>query len=69
MKETTPAAMPPCFDKWCNRFDDLLRTIETHHIVPVAEGGLDDIENLMHLHKACHKQVHSKTKLKAGSKA
>lgn len=26
MKETTPAAMPPCFDKWCSRFDDLLRT-------------------------------------------
>ena len=43
--------------------------IETHHIVPVAEGGLDDLENLMHLHKACHKQVHSKSKSKAGSKA
>lgn len=26
MRETTPAAMPPCFDKWCKRFDDLLRT-------------------------------------------
>jgi SRSO17 transposase len=26
MKETTPAAMPPCFQKWCKRFDDLLRT-------------------------------------------
>ena len=26
MKETTPAAMPPCFDKWCKRFDDLLKT-------------------------------------------
>ena len=26
MKETTPAAMPPCFNKWCKRFDDLLRT-------------------------------------------
>lgn len=26
MKETTPAAMPPCFDKWCKRFDDLLLT-------------------------------------------
>jgi RNA-directed DNA polymerase len=38
--------------------------IETHHIVPVAEGGLDDIENLMHLHKACHKQVHSKNQVK-----
>ncbi len=25
MKETTPAAMPPCFDKWCQRFDDLLK--------------------------------------------
>jgi len=21
MKETTPTAMPPCFDKWCRRFD------------------------------------------------
>ena len=39
--------------------------IETHHIIPVAEGGMDDPENLMHLHKACHKQVHSKSKLKA----
>ena len=37
--------------------------IETHHIVPVAEGGQDDIENLQHLQRACHKQVHSKSKL------
>jgi RNA-directed DNA polymerase len=36
--------------------------IETHHISPVAQGGLDDLENLQHLHKACHKQEHSKTK-------
>ncbi len=33
--------------------------IETHHIVPVAKGGPDDIDNLQHLHKACHKAVHS----------
>jgi SRSO17 transposase len=26
MKETTPAAMPPCFDRWCKKFDDNLRT-------------------------------------------
>lgn len=26
MKETTPAAMPPCFDKWCKRFDDCFKT-------------------------------------------
>ncbi len=25
MKETTPAAMPPCFDRWCQKFDDLLK--------------------------------------------
>ena len=24
MKETTPAAMPPCFERWCQRFDDVL---------------------------------------------
>jgi RNA-directed DNA polymerase len=36
--------------------------IETHHIVPVAEGGSDDHQNLHHLHVACHKQVHSKSK-------
>jgi SRSO17 transposase len=23
MKETTPAAMPPCCDRWCQRFDDI----------------------------------------------
>jgi RNA-directed DNA polymerase len=37
--------------------------IETHHIIPVAKGGLDSIENLQHLHSACHKQEHSKTQV------
>ncbi len=39
--------------------------LEIHHIIPVKDGGSDDTENLIHLHKACHKQEHSKTKLKA----
>ncbi len=39
--------------------------IETHHIIPVAKGGQNDQENLMHLHSMCHKQVHNKTKKKA----
>ncbi len=34
--------------------------IETHHIVPLKDGGTDDTKNLVHLHKACHKQVHSR---------
>lgn len=36
--------------------------IETHHIVPVAKGGLDDISNLQHLHTPCHKQIHIQPK-------
>lgn len=38
--------------------------IDTHHIVSVALGGTDDMENLQHLHKACHQQVH-KTQVKS----
>jgi hypothetical protein len=26
MKEITPAAMPPCFERWCRRFDDGFKT-------------------------------------------
>jgi RNA-directed DNA polymerase len=48
---------PECGDRLFNG-----EPIETHHILPVAEGGSDDSENLKHLHKTCHKQVHSKTK-------
>ncbi|ACK69499.1 reverse transcriptase [Gloeothece citriformis PCC 7424] len=43
--------------------------METHHLKPLKDGGSDDTENLVHLHAACHKQVHSKTKSKARSKA
>jgi len=26
IKETTPAAMPPCFDRWCGRFDNCFKS-------------------------------------------
>ncbi len=26
MRETISTAMPPCFDRWCNRFDDIFKT-------------------------------------------
>ncbi|MEQ9238139.1 HNH endonuclease [Coleofasciculus sp. E2-BRE-01] len=45
----------------CSKCGELLfngEEIEIHHIVPVAEGGTDDVENLQHIHKPCHKQVH-----------
>jgi 5-methylcytosine-specific restriction endonuclease McrA len=47
--------------------EDLLNDEElaTHHIVPVKDGGTDDHWNLIHLHKACHIQEHTKTKIQA----
>ena len=30
-----------------------------HHKVPKKEGGPDELENLMMLHPACHRQLHS----------
>ena len=34
--------------------------LETHHIIPVKEGGSNEADNLVHLHKACHKAEHSR---------
>jgi len=57
--------------KWkCPICNDLLfngEEIETHHIVPVKQGGSDDTENLIHLHKACHKQEHSRKRANKAS--
>lgn len=31
----------------------------THHKVSIKDGGMDEIDNLIHLHKACHRHLHS----------
>ena len=50
----------------CNDWLQNGEEIETHHIIPVKQGGSNQADNLLHLHKACHKQVHgNKSKLKA----
>lgn len=33
--------------------------LHTHHKVRVKDGGCDGIENLVHLHVACHRHIHS----------
>lgn len=33
--------------------------LETHHITKVTDGGLDTIDNLIHLHKTCHQHEHT----------
>ncbi len=44
---------------------------EVHHKVPVKEGGTDELKNLVHIHKSCHKNVHGgrKSKDRNGTKA
>jgi RNA-directed DNA polymerase len=37
---------------------------EVHHIVPVNEGGTDELKNLAHIHKSCHKNLHGGRKAK-----
>ena len=49
----------------CGQFLINGEDIETHHKIPVKDGGLYDTENLIHLHKSCHKHEHSKPKFKA----
>jgi RNA-directed DNA polymerase len=33
-------------------------TLQTHHKTPLKDGGTDQVENLVHLHQACHQQMH-----------
>jgi SRSO17 transposase len=40
MKETTPAAMPPCFDRWCQRFDNIFGNIAQKREFRNYLGGL-----------------------------
>ncbi|WP_366558286.1 HNH endonuclease [Okeania sp. SIO3B5] len=35
----------------------------------VTEGGSNEIENLIHLHKKCHLHIHSEKKKKVSKKA
>lgn len=32
--------------------------LETHHIIPVEEGGVDGISNCLILCKPCHEKIH-----------
>ena len=42
MKETTPATMPPCFEKWCQKLELAFKTKaqkkELRHYSSLSEG-------------------------------
>lgn len=37
---------------------DIFCALELHHIVPISDGGTEDVDNKMTLCANCHKQVH-----------
>lgn len=34
--------------------------LETHHRIALRAGGTNQVENLVHLHESCHRQIHMK---------
>jgi SRSO17 transposase len=40
MRQTTPDSMPPCFDKWCQKFDDCFKTVAQKREFRHYIGGL-----------------------------
>ncbi|MFN5969444.1 MAG: IS701 family transposase, partial [Microcystis sp.] len=49
MKETTPAAMPPCVARWCRRFDTCFKNpAQKNGVRPYIGGvlGENEMKNL-----------------------
>jgi RNA-directed DNA polymerase len=38
-------------------------SLNTHHLLSVAEGGTDTADNLVHLHTSCHRHLHHRKTL------
>jgi len=53
---------PVCGEHLFNGTEVETEELHTHHIVQVKDGGTEEIENLIHLHKSCHQHLHSKGK-------
>ncbi|MCM1166430.1 MAG: HNH endonuclease [Lachnospiraceae bacterium] len=52
------AAHPLCEE--CLRRGLAIPAEHVHHIVPLADGGINDESNLMSLCKSCHSRIHMK---------
>ena len=44
----------------CGETLDNGELLQVHHVIPKAQGGDNKLNNLRLLHRACHRQVHSK---------
>ena len=45
------------FCEMCKRQGRYTDATEVHHILPLADGGTNDIDNLMALCKSCHSRI------------
>jgi len=41
----------------CLQNDRLTSMQEVHHIIPLSQGGTNDLDNLMSLCKSCHSSI------------
>ena len=48
------------FCELCFQKGVLVPVEEVHHIIPLAEGGTHDPDNLISLCKSCHSRIHAK---------
>ena len=48
------------FCEECFKRGVLVPVEEVHHIIPLAEGGTHDPDNLISLCKSCHSRIHAK---------
>ena len=45
----------------CGEFESIdTRCFDTHHIIPLSKGGIDNVYNTVCLCGDCHKRIHSK---------
>lgn len=52
------------FCEICKGKGKWVRSVETHHIIPVSEGGTNNDENLLAVCRECHDKIHHRIRLK-----
>ena len=57
LREEMLTAFPFC--QMCKKYGRLVRAEHVHHIKPLAEGGSNDISNLICLCHRCHSKIHA----------
>ena len=60
IREDFLRANPLCVDPMKRHLEKVVPSFEPHHIIPKAEGGSDEWDNLMALCSDCHKALEAR---------